>query len=641
MLSPVPGKIPIKRERASRSWVLSSAGCPALAWTSLFVLWFSVSTALGGQERAESPDVSIVPKPLSDTLDNLRIRDLKKNVPTEQKTFGIHDSCLLPPLTLVRSPVVTATALAVPSKARKEYQAACAALKEKKNEGAERHLRKAVQIYPKYSAAWVTLGQMLGALNQAGESRSACAQALTVEPNYVPAYLCLAELAAQEKEWRVVLQLSEQVLALDPSSTAIAYEYNAAANLRINKPDDAEKSALRALQIDLNNSDPRIHFVLAQIYEVKGERSKEIFQLHEYLKSATNPDDIAAVKEYLSRLEKLDASADSVDQEPAATPSSALGVSRQRIPNMEVTNLSSGERRSAATELDEPGERDGVPVGCNLQDVLPQIQHRVREFVDNVQKFTATEVLVHESFNGTGKVASAEQGKYDYVVSVEESAAGMLVVNEFQGRSASSGIVRANVVTKGLPALLLIFHPSYTGDFSMRCEGLTNLKGHPVWQIRFRQRDDKPSRIRSYKMGSTGPSYEINLQGRAWFTADDYQIVKLEADLIKTIPEIQLTVDHTSAEYGPVHFQSRGIDIWLPLAADFVSERKGKRLHERITFTDYLLFAVDHKQEIASPKPQEWLSGSEFCLQLNACNWNRPFFPFLTDAVVRVVQGPD
>jgi hypothetical protein len=48
---------------------------------------------------------------------------------------------------------------------------------------------------------------------------------------------------------------------------------------------DVEKSALRALEIDKNNSEPRVHFVLAQIYEAKGDRADEAAQLREYLKS--------------------------------------------------------------------------------------------------------------------------------------------------------------------------------------------------------------------------------------------------------------------------------------------------------------------------------------------------------------------
>ncbi|HKM81031.1 MAG TPA: tetratricopeptide repeat protein [Candidatus Acidoferrum sp.] len=624
MLSPARGKIPIAPETARRSWPLSSTTYLTLVWATLLVLCFFFSpTARAEQERGQTPDISIVPKPINDTLDTMQIRNANQTVPAEQKTVEIQDSCLLPPLTLVRSPVVAATALAVPSKAKKEYLAACAALKKKKNEIAEKHLRKAVQIYPKYSAAWVTLGQMLAAQSQTDESRSACAQASTVEPNYLPAYLCLAELAAREKDWSVVSQLSGQVLALDPSSIALAYEYNAAANLRLNKLDDAEKSALRALEIDKNNIDPRAHFLLAQIYEAKGDRSKEVFQLHEYVKSAANADDIAAVKDYLSQLEKHDSATDPAPQKSTTVVNSASALPGQTPLNAEAKNLSPGEAAAAAMESDASAESDSVVPGCNLQDVLPQVEHKVLEFVDNVQQFTATELLVHDSFNGSGRVARTQQGKYNYVVSIEEAVAGMLSVSEYQGNRFSSGAIQTGVVNKGLPALLFIFHPYYAGDFSMRCEGLTLLKGNPVWQIRFRQRDDKPNRIRSYKIGSTGPAYEINLQGRAWFTADDYQIVRLEADLIKTIPEIQLTVDHTSAEYGPVHFQSRGIDIWLPQAADLVSERKGKRFHERIAFSDYLLFAVDNKQDIASPKPQQWLSGSELCGTLSVCDWNR------------------
>jgi hypothetical protein len=130
--------------------------------------------------------------------------------------------------------------------------------------------------------------------------------------------------------------------------------------------------------------------------------------------------------------------------------------------------------------------------------------------------------------------------------------------------------------------------------------------------------EDRPSRIHSYKTTATGPLYEVKLWGRAWFTADSYQIVKLEADLLKPIPEIQLAIDHTSAEYGPVFSRSRGLQIWLPQKADLVSERKGNRLHESISFNDYLLFAIDNKQELSAPKPQDWLAGTRTCWTIDS-----------------------
>jgi predicted Zn-dependent protease len=78
-------------------------------------------------------------------------------------------------------------------------------------------------------------------------------------------------------------------LELDPGTNAIAYEYNAAANLKTNKLDDEEKSALRAVEIDKVNREPRVYFVLAQIYEAKGDSANEAAQLREYLKYANSP----------------------------------------------------------------------------------------------------------------------------------------------------------------------------------------------------------------------------------------------------------------------------------------------------------------------------------------------------------------
>ena len=76
------------------------------------------------------------------------------------------------------------------------------------------------------------------------------------------------------------------------------------ANLNLHNLADAEKSGLRAVDIDKNHREPRVYFVLAQIYEAKGDPANEATQLRVYLKYASNPDDVAMVKQYLSELEK-------------------------------------------------------------------------------------------------------------------------------------------------------------------------------------------------------------------------------------------------------------------------------------------------------------------------------------------------
>jgi hypothetical protein len=221
--------------------------------------------------------------------------------------------------------------------------------------------------------------------------------------------------------------------------------------------------------------------------------------------------------------------------------------------------------------------------------------------VENVQRFTATESLLHEKINKSGEASSREARKYDYVVSIDEIRPGILGVEEYQSSRGASDDPPGGVITKGLPALLLIFHPYYSGNFSMKCEGLTTLNGERAWQIYFRQRDDKPNNTRVYTIGMKRLDYPIDLKGRAWFIADSYQIAALQTDLIKPIPDIQLAVDRTAIEYGPVHFASRDVDMWLPRNAELYSDRKKRRFHERLSFSNYLLFAVDDKQKISSP----------------------------------------
>ena len=228
----------------------------------------------------------------------------RNNSAIAPKNFVKEETCLLPPLNLSTSAAVSARQLQVPANARKEYQQGCLALKDKKTANAEKRLRRAIQLYPKYSTAWVTLGQILAALQRTDEGRTACSQGSAADSGYVPAYLCLADIAARAHDWGEVLKQSNRALELDPNGNAVAYEYNAAANLNVHNLADAEKSGLRAADIDKNHDEPRVHFVLAQIYEAKHDPTNEAAQLREYLKYATDPDDVAMVKQYLSELEK-------------------------------------------------------------------------------------------------------------------------------------------------------------------------------------------------------------------------------------------------------------------------------------------------------------------------------------------------
>lgn len=229
---------------------------------------------------------------------------LDSNVKTVSSQIAKGDNCFLPPLNGVRFATVGIADLQIPAKARKEYEDGCATVKNNKLIEAENHLRKALKQWPTYSAAWVVLGQILEAQQKTEEAHDACSQPLATDSNYLPGYLCLADISARSQSWDKVLQLSNRALEIDPTTDALAYQYNAAANFHLHNLPEAEKSALRSAEIDKSNTDPRVHFLLAQIYEAKGDRTGEAAQLREYLKHASGPNDVAMVKNYLSELDK-------------------------------------------------------------------------------------------------------------------------------------------------------------------------------------------------------------------------------------------------------------------------------------------------------------------------------------------------
>lgn len=213
------------------------------------------------------------------------------------------DNCFLPPLSGMQLPTVGVGNLQLSSKARKDYSSGCNAFKDGKFDSAEESFRKAVSDEPKYATAWVTLGQLLAARQKLDDAKAACSSGQSVDSMFVPAHLCLADIAARSGQWDDALKLSSRALEIDPSNNPVAYDYNAAAQLNLHHLTDAEKSALKAIEIDRSHSDPRVHFLLAQIYEAEGDHDKEAAQLREYLKYATGAD-AAMVKQYLSKLEQ-------------------------------------------------------------------------------------------------------------------------------------------------------------------------------------------------------------------------------------------------------------------------------------------------------------------------------------------------
>jgi hypothetical protein len=238
---------------------------------------------------------------------------------------------------------------------------------------------------------------------------------------------------------------------------------------------------------------------------------------------------------------------------------------------------------------------------CHLDKIIPRTNKRLQEFVQNVNRITATESLLHERLDKDGKAKEHERRKFEYVVVIEELKPGHLVLDEFRNGQAGNFGFPGDIATMGMPTLALIFHPYHRDEFDMTCQGLSAWHDRQAWQVHFSQRKDKPARMSVLRAG--GRTYPVLLMGTAWIDSETFQIIHLETDLLQPIPEVRLVKEHQELDYGPVRFEARNVSLWLPKEADIFLDSGGKRFHHEHTFTNYQIFSVEYGEKIGDPKP--------------------------------------
>jgi hypothetical protein len=237
---------------------------------------------------------------------------------------------------------------------------------------------------------------------------------------------------------------------------------------------------------------------------------------------------------------------------------------------------------------------------CQLDQVIQATGVRVKELVENVDRFTASENVDHYKLSPLGLEISKETRKFDYMVEIRPLGTHDLDVQEFRNGSVSGAQFPGHIATNGLPTLALVFHPYYQEKYQFVCEGRGVWRGSAAWLVHFQQRTDLRSAMLVYRVGTK--SYEVGLKGRAWVDVNTSQILAIETDTMRPVPEIRLVRDHQLIEYGPVDFKNGTMHLWLPKSADWYSSLSGQRYHRRHTFSQFLLFSVDDSQKIGKPK---------------------------------------
>src|SRR6266481_3459063 len=207
--------------------------------------------------------------------------------------------------TKIEGMTLSATPYKAPRDARRAYEKGLEAERNGKLANARKYFEHAVEIYPGFANAWFQLGTVLQKENQKDAARTAYIQATTIDTKFLPPYVSLALMAYEAENWTEVLKLTGHIVNLDPLNYAEAYFYNSVANYKLDKIEDAEKSALKAEHLDLRTRFPQLHLLLAEIFARKHNYATAISEIQTYLELAPHAKNADQLREQLAKLEKL------------------------------------------------------------------------------------------------------------------------------------------------------------------------------------------------------------------------------------------------------------------------------------------------------------------------------------------------
>jgi tetratricopeptide (TPR) repeat protein len=484
----------------------------------------------------------------------------------------------------------------VTAKTRKELKHAVSALKSHALPEAEKHLDKAYQASPNSSNINFLLGYLFFEKRDYAQAEKYLTSASTLNRHNAQALTLLGRAGMERQNYPAARSALEQAVLADPENW-LPRDLLADTCLHEKNYERAKVEAHEAVSRGQAAASPA-QLVLGQALLNLGEFQEGVKALKVFLDQSPHNPVAGQVRDLVTRFENMPATTKLAEVDPDA--------------NVKLSGVNALDAvaapRLAATAWQPPGIDDvklslAQGVECPAGQVIYESGKRVEELVDDVARFAAIEDLTHQTLDEVGNPIGTESRKYDYVASITETEPGFLAVDENRSSVTKFYDFPGGIASTGFSSLALVFHPHVRDNFELRCEGLGDWNGQATWVVHFQQRDDRPSRMHSYDIG--GQSYPVKLKGRAWISPDKFQIVRIEAEMVRPMPEILLLSEHQIVDYGPVPFPQKQVSLWLPKSAEIYFDFRKHRYHRRHSFDHYMLYSVDtvekRKEPVATP----------------------------------------
>jgi|SRR5579859_3777949 len=485
-------------------------------------------------------------------------------------------------------------------KARKETRHAVAALKSGNLKEAQKHLDEAFKWAPSSSELNFLLGYLYFQKKDFEHAETYLSTAANLTPHNAQTLTLLGRTALERRDYPAARSALEQAVLADAGNW-LPHDLLADAYLHEKNYDKARDEAQIAI-VRGKTAASSAELTLGQALVNLGRNQEGIQALNVFLQESPQHPVAVQVRNLIAQIQDSDSS-------PAPTETELQGKSRlsgvDPLSALPATHLSVKSWQPPG--IDEVKLSLAPDVACPSAQIIEESGKGVQGLVDDVTRFSAVEDLFHQALDEYGSPVRTETRKFNYVASITEPRPGFLSVDEFRADNLNLAGYPDHIASTGFAALALVFHPHMRDNFAMSCEGLGDWRGQPSWLVRFQQRDDRPNTMQSYKVGNK--IFPVKMKGRAWITADKFQIVRIEAEMVSPMPEIRLLSEHQVVEYGPIPFQKKSISLWLPKTAEIYFDFRGHRFYRRHSFDHYMLFATDsdekRKEPVAKPEAKD------------------------------------
>ena len=483
---------------------------------------------------------------------------------------------------------------AIPSKAEKHVQKGLAELQSGNLAEAQKELTEAHNAAPKNSYICYLMGIVYFREKDLEHAGSYFDMATSLDPKNVPALLALGQLRHKQADYAGATEPLEKAVSLD-SKQWLADWLLADIHLRNGEYEKARQEAEQAVEIG-KGAAKKAQFIEGEALAKLGRREDAVKLFEAFLHDM--PEDSAApsARAFMAQLQP----ATKPEVPAAAASSETVTTVASAAENISPPAIEALLPAWEPLDVDKAKPLIAEGVACPADKVIDEASKRVIQLVENVNNITATEKVIYEGLDSMGRPTSTDRRDYDYLAFISNNQHGLPIVNEDRDETSGLGASPQNMSPFALQGLALIFHPELRNDFQMNCEGLGKWQDQATWVVYFRQRPDRPKRLRSYRFDQN--SYAVGLKGRAWISADTFQIVRMEADLMSPVTEVGLGSEEDEIEYGPVAFQSRKAELWLPIKADIYFYYRHHAYRRHHAFTNYKVFSVAATQKISSPK---------------------------------------